>query len=29
MEEYAKEKIEPSIENVDDQQKEIIHRAVS
>jgi hypothetical protein len=29
MEEYAKETIEPSIENVDDQQKEIIHRAVS
>ena len=29
MEEYAKEIIEPSIENVDNQQKEIIHRAVS
>jgi hypothetical protein len=29
MEEFAKETIEPIIENVDDQQKEIIHRAVS
>lgn len=29
MGDFSKEVIEPSIENVDDQQKEIIHRAVS
>jgi hypothetical protein len=29
MEDFSKEVIEPSIENVDDQQKEVIHRAVS
>jgi len=29
MEEYSKETIEPTIENVDDQQKEAIHRAIS